>query len=209
MSVLIFALGLYVFTKNEDTLSFNNRTDNHIRIIITANELSSFVKRAEGHLLMYLLLKKPIDRDKFFQRMVSSKENVTYLIQILENETDKNLARALLLEHDQTLKSANKILQQFDLSLKTNNVFNFKSNQNIINTFHSLTSNIREKAVSMVSKSADNLRNEQIKIDNKIGFEKWLVIVTVVSCFALLLVIIFLSGKNETNKSKTSRILLY
>jgi len=93
LSALLFALALYLISVNENTLSFNNQTDLHIKIVTIANEIGSYAKRAEGHLFLFLMLKDPIDKNKFFMRMESLKNNILELIQLQNSNKDLNMTK--------------------------------------------------------------------------------------------------------------------
>jgi len=188
-------MALFVMVNNQDTLSFNNHTDKHVLIITTANDIASYAKRAEGHVMMYLILNRKMDRQKFFDRMKSLKGNILILSSLQNNINDKKNAEELLLLHDKALISANSLLKTFDVSIKNNSKFNFKLNQNSISKFHDITSNIRRKAVSMVKSSASNLEGEHIRVAKNLDIEKWIIFLTVLMCFSLLFLVILLSKK--------------
>lgn len=195
LSVLIFVTVMYVFISNENTLSFTDQTDKHIQIITIANEIGSYAKRAEGHLLLYLMLNRTIDRNKFFQRMETLKLNSVQLIKLLNNNTDKKIANNILSLHNKVLFTAKEIILQYDKTHNSNKGFDFKLNENIIGEFHALTSDIRRKAVHLVRTSARKLQYKQDSITDSVGFERWILVIFVVTCLSLLFVIVLLSNK--------------
>jgi len=195
LCLLLFSLALYLVVINEDTVSFNNFTENHLEIVTTANEVSSYAKRAEGHLLLYLMLKNPIDRDKFFIRMDSLKIHIQRLILLQSNQDDKISVIQLLVKHENIIKTANSLLVSFDYSQNRQIEFNYISNIELIANFHSSTSSIRKIAVSMVKTSASQLRNKQNIIYDTLNIENIIIFFTVTACFFLLFVIMNMSKK--------------
>ncbi len=123
----------------------------HLEIVHAANELSSYVKRAEGHMLMYLILHNQSDRDKFYSRHKKLKE----IHLLLSNKLARNKFHSIVDDIDTNAKGllyqGNILLGMIDKgeSLST------KSNELI--TFHNFSSEIRRQGVHLVNQLTKEL----------------------------------------------------
>ncbi len=189
LSVLIFALALYSNYLSNDTLKFRENTETHLNIVTVANEISSYAKRAEGHLFLYLMNHDSVDRGKFFKRMQSLKVNIDLIKDILKHQEPNYHADELMDFHKKALTYGEKILQQYDADISNGTHFNFTNAKEDINTFHSATSDIRRKAVKMVEQFAGSLKNQQNQTINNLNTGKWLVLLIVIACVGLLVMI--------------------
>lgn len=83
-------LGLYA--NNRIVSTFEGGEKHFGTIIEASNEVSSFAKRAQGHLMLYITLHNGGDRQKFFQRL----EGLRNQTAIIDRSAKNPLARAVL-----------------------------------------------------------------------------------------------------------------
>ena len=78
------------FVKSIEVINLQSRT-----IAATATEASSFVKRAEGHLMLFLTLGREEDRDKFFKRNNSLGEQIALLDELVKKPEEIELLKII------------------------------------------------------------------------------------------------------------------
>lgn len=80
VALLVGVVGLFsIYAFNETVESFESG-EKHFRSIVEAStELSSYAKRAEGHLTMFVMLHDEVDRKKFFERCQSVDKQIAIL----------------------------------------------------------------------------------------------------------------------------------
>jgi len=113
--IAVVALGYFGLNAARQTAKAFEGGEAHFRAIVTAaNEAGSYAKRAEGHMMLYLTLGDPGDRDKFFARCQSLEER----IETLRDAVKKPEARAMVSrmeEGSKELCSAGKaLLEHYD-----------------------------------------------------------------------------------------------
>jgi len=75
--VLVIAIGIFGLLSRGDIVRSFESAEKHFRSIITsATEASSHAKRTEGHLILFLTLHNPNDREKFYDRYNSLLEEI-------------------------------------------------------------------------------------------------------------------------------------
>ena len=78
--ILISVIGIYALNTNQQIILLFKRGEKHFRDITTAaTEVSSYAKRAEGHLLLYLVLHRKADKNKFPKRIKLLNEQISIL----------------------------------------------------------------------------------------------------------------------------------
>jgi len=175
-------------------------SNKHLETITIANEISSFVKRAEGHLFLYLTLGNKNDRDKFFSRMDALKVNLSKL---KENNN---------FDADTKLNSANEmfylgmgLIDYKDESISKNVDFQFESHKEKLLLFHNLSSEIRIAGVDLVNQTTSHLNTRtNTTLDNsKIIYI--LLLLSGVTCLFLIVLLI----KKRTDDLEYSQKLAY
>lgn len=196
--LLILLLSSY-YGAYQLTSSITN-SNKHLETITIANNISSFVKRGEGHLFLYLTLGNKIDRDIFFSRMDSLKINLSKLK--MNNKFDA----------DNKLDSANEmfylgmtLIDYKDESISNNSDFLFESHKEKLLSFHRLSSEIRVAGVDLVNKTTTQLNksSETILEHSKIVYI--LLLLSGVTC----LLLIVLQIKKRTDDLEYSQKLAY
>ena len=75
ISLIAMTGGLGIIANQQLAGSFEELVDYEIRVDAAA-EASSYAKRAEGHLFLYLTLENEVDREKFHTRHASLNEQI-------------------------------------------------------------------------------------------------------------------------------------
>ncbi|MFC1977393.1 ATP-binding protein [Chloroflexota bacterium] len=181
ISVLIAISGLlslHAFFQIEE--SYEEGEEHFGSIMIAATEASSWAKRSESHLLLYIFLGDEADREKFHSRHAALVEQVA----ILDNRVRIPEARSILSlvksESDRTLILGNSLLEAYDIEVKAEGKFVPDEYEELIQEFHRAASNVRKYAVEL---SAFNIGLEIEKregtIDN-VNFIRRNIIVAIV-----------------------------
>lgn len=186
--------GAYQLTTS---ITYNNE---HLKIINIADDISSFVKRAEGHLFLYLILGDTKDRDIFFSRIDSLKFNLSKLRENNLFNTDAHLASAnRMLRLGMDLINLKKETSQNSVN------FSFESNKQKIILFHNLSSEIRSAGVNLAKETTANLKN---KTETNLENAK-LIYISLLFSGTILLFLIVLFIKKRTDDLEKSLKLAY
>ena len=145
--VIFLLLGIFVSTSYYGIYNLQKSfTENGVRLgaVNQANQIASYVKRAEGHLMMYLLLGDEVDNGKFYQRLASMDEYAdAFMIEQPEFAEDYARNRAEVIRLGELLialkKSSDQANPSYPRSLKA---------------FHEHSSSIRKAAVAFVETTA-------------------------------------------------------
>jgi diguanylate cyclase (GGDEF)-like protein len=181
--LLILLLSSYFGVYNLNTSIANN--DTHLKTISLANNISSYVKRAETHFYLYLMLDEDIDRGKFFSRMQSLDDNLSELEKISSINTDSFYKNKSIM-----FTAGFNMINAKDKSLQDNTVFSFESYKKEINTFYKASSDIRKDSVQIVddiTMALQNKRNTNIEMIKNVYS---LFILSGIICIALLVILI-------------------
>jgi len=161
-SILFF---LFVFNVQQGSVvEALNNTEKQLNVVRIATGISSYAKRAEGHLLLYMIAYEKIDRDKFFERHASIVELTEDIAPHLINNIQR---KHLAVIKDNTailLAEGVKIIEILD---QGNNAVPELS---VIRAFHNASSAIRKKGVFIVEATTKSLEksNKNFKNDHKI-----------------------------------------
>ena len=194
MFLVIFGIASYAIYKNEFMRTVVEKNDLHVHKITIANSISSFSKRAEGHLFLYLMLGNSIDREKFYQRSTSLKievQRLKALLSVEQNGIDYQMSNNV----EKFVLTGNHLLTIFDDTQSNTGVFPFKKHVDKITQFHDLSSDLRKSGVDFVEKSAKILKREQAKLIYGIKTENFL-IATCLGISILLLIIVIRRAHN-------------
>ncbi|RDH84766.1 MAG: hypothetical protein DIZ80_04675 [endosymbiont of Galathealinum brachiosum] len=166
--VTLFASFLW-FQNIEDTHN-DVEINRHIELINLSNEISSYAKRAEGHLLLFLLLNDEIDRNKFFSRVDSLTGLISQVLTKELNADELKIVHKITSQSNQILSIGNQLIAE-SVSRKTNK----KSDDfnELVLLFHKSTSGIRHQGIELVKIStahideiqSDDIKNTKLKSD--------------------------------------------
>ncbi len=195
---LILLLSSY-FGGYQLTRSIDKNTE-HLETIIIANDISSFVKRAEGHLFLYLTLGDISDRNKFFSRINSLNINLSMLKNNDRFDADANLSSA-----NEMLRIGMGLIDYKDKSILNDSDFQFESHKDEMLLLHRYASEIRVVSVDLINNTMTRLnKSTETILENS----KLIYIIISISGIACLLLIV-LHIKKRTNDLENSMKLAY
>ena len=189
MFLVILGIASYAIYKNEFMRRVVEKNDLHVHKITVANSITSFSKRAEGHLFLYLMLGNPIDKEKFYQRSAALKidvQRLKALLSVEQNGIDYQMSNNV----EKFVLTGNQLLTIFDDTQLNTGIFPFKKHAEKITRFHNLSSDLRKSGVNFVEESAIILKRKQSNLINDIKTENFLVAVCLVVSIVLLGIVI-------------------
>lgn len=149
---LISIIGIYALNVNRRILKSTQEEERSFKTITSAAaEVSSYAKRAEGHLFLYLALHRKTDGEKFPKRIKSLQKQIS----ILEKNT-KNIDARIILEKikkntAEILPNGNKLIAYHDKAMETIGKFEMEKHREEIFKLHNKFSAIRRIGVSLVA----------------------------------------------------------
>ncbi len=156
--------------------------------ITAANEISSYAKRAEGHLLLFLTLNREIDRGKFFKRYASIQELVNTLDMVTFEPGSKRILNSIKSDTDKLKPLGESLLEVYDKDMKSTGRFEPEKHKELILEFHDVSSAIRSDGVKLVK---INIAHEDGKINSTINgatlLQRNIVILLIISVIAALI----------------------
>lgn len=151
ISVIVVFIGLvsiFLIQVQIEEIQQNNIRANK-QFESTAN-IASYVKRAEGHMMLYLILKNDVDKTKFFDRYTSLKEQIQILQSTARSQNDFELIEVIQSSSDELLIYADMILEHSNshdgLDLGD------KEHEKILRNFNDAVSKIGETSIKFIEK---------------------------------------------------------
>ena len=166
VSIAMMAMiGIYVLHTNQRIITtFAEKEDHFTTVIMAATEVSSFAKRAEGHLLLYLLLQRADDKEKFPMRVESLFEQMAILDQSLENPEARAILDKIKINAGDILSDGNTLLENHDQAMVESDEFVIERYKEEVFTIHEKLSEIRALGVELVTVEVQLENNIEIMI---------------------------------------------
>ncbi len=186
---LIALIGIYALNTTRQIIHSFEDSEKHFRAIATAaTEVSSYVKRAEGHLMLYLVLHRKVDKEKFPRRVESLKKQIS----ILDQKIGVPQARAILDKIKSNtrdiLSVGNALIMSHDKALEDSGRFNLEAHREIVFGLHEKISAIRSFGVELATLEIElesKLRTEVMGSAKRILLytQSWLILVAAFTVF--------------------------
>jgi PAS domain S-box-containing protein len=127
--------------------------------ITAATLVSSYAKRAEGHLMVYLALQNPEEREVFGKRVAALKEQVAILQDRVEDGEGKAILSEIRAGTERLLLAGNSLLASLEGDKRTTGSFNPEAHQDLIREVH--------RAASDVQVSGNRLADHSIRLEKE------------------------------------------
>lgn len=148
LSVTAF-YALYLNQKVAASISMEGET---FEVVTTAAaEVSSYAKRAEGHLLLYLSLHRNADRTKFPTRVASLQEKIALLDQTISNSHARTLLDEIKVNSQDVLILGETLIAVHDQAMATAGTFDPATYDRDIDDLHDRFSSIRRLGLTLVA----------------------------------------------------------
>jgi len=119
--------------------------------ITAGTHASSYAKRTESHLLLYLTLHDPLDREKFFQRHASLVEQLAVVKERVKEEEGRRILAEIEARAARLLSSGNALLSARDAEAARSGGFEPARQGELIREFHRSAHAAQESADHMVA----------------------------------------------------------
>ncbi|MFW5426215.1 MAG: diguanylate cyclase domain-containing protein [Methylophagaceae bacterium] len=190
--LLVFGVSLImssiIWVKKSQDIQINSSHATFIKMVSLSNEISSYAKRAEGHLFLFLTLDIETDREKFFARIkrlhALIEQLSTFDQQFLGNKLISNLrSTASALEDQGTLLFEKKNHAGAEGS------FDFHKYHNEVLVFHRSSSSIRKQGVEAVQLFSKALESNNILVRNSNNFKFQIILLLAITSLSFLIYI--------------------
>ncbi|MDH4128976.1 MAG: HAMP domain-containing protein, partial [Spirochaetota bacterium] len=167
---------------------------NRQEAITAATEITSYVKRAEGHLMLYLTLHDNTDRNKFFERF----KLLNNYINILEHKTKSSKARSLVgqikIKTNKFYPLGIELIKAYDGEFKISKSFNFAKHTKLIDSFHNISNEIKDLGFKLTILNV-NIENKIIEDKRRKAkaIQQNIYIIVACTIFISIIIAIFLS----------------
>lgn len=208
LSLLIVITGYISFTINNTIITSYESYELHFGTIIEAsNEVSSYAKRAQGHAMLYLTLNNASDKQKFYMRIASLREQTSIIENKVTNATAISILSDIRTKTDELQSTGEALFKLHDDKMNSTGVFEFTEHEASIRKLDTIGAQIRKDGVDLVALEVE-LRdelNKKIKNDvNNINNAN----LAIISLILIISVIIGLgisrNISNTVSKMKTS-----
>lgn len=186
-------MAYFFYSKNQKDEEISNEIAKHISLIKISNEISSYAKRSEGHMLLYLTIGDSSDRDKVPKRTAKLKDYIERLQPLLSDNDSLEIFRILRTKHQKFNQLSEIIFHEYD---KTGfDYVRTESGKQYIDNLHSISSGIRKLGVKLVdisTKALDSKKHE-IEVNNDAKYKAMAIFTSI--AFLFLIIITYQSGK--------------
>ncbi len=148
--VLVIAIGIFGLLSRGDIVRSFESAEKHFRSIITsATEVSSYAKRTEGHLILFLILQSKDDRDKFFDRYNSLIEEIKVLDLAVKVPEAREHVEMIKAATGRLLSAGESLLKAYDRDMSLSGRFIPAGYETEIRTFNEIAAEIRQNGVEL------------------------------------------------------------
>ncbi len=152
VSLLVGFVGFLGLYANHNVVNSFEKGEEHFGSIIEAsNELSSYAKRAEGHMMLFLTLHNGTDRKKFFIRMSSLREQISIIEGNITNPEAKKIVAGMKFEIDALQSNGESLLKAYDNETKTTGRFEPESHEDLIRELDDTAAHLRSDGLKLAT----------------------------------------------------------
>lgn len=208
VSIMII-IGIFALNTNQQTILSFETGEKHFKAIATAaTEVSSYAKRAEGHLLMYLILHRNVDKEKFPQRVVSLNEQISILDEKIHNPEARSILEKIKSQTTDILSVGNALIEFHDNALENKVMFEIEKHQESIFKLHENFAAIRQLGVNLTELEIKLEAEHKMKIFENAGRLRFYVLFLVILSLGLAIFLGYILNKmiNSLNQEISKRI---
>jgi len=161
-TVIVAAVGILgLIATIEITKSFEGGEEHFRSIVSASTEVSSYVKRAEGHMMLYLTLHDAIDREKFFSRVESMKENIALLDSVVTIPEARAILDKIKFNADELLPVGRSLIEIHDKDMKDTGGFIADKHKGLIRSLNEVAASILKNALDLAHFETDYLNRQE------------------------------------------------
>ncbi|MFZ2410181.1 MAG: PAS domain S-box protein, partial [Candidatus Methanoperedens sp.] len=162
VSLLVGLVGILGLYANNHVVSTYEGGEKHFGTIVDAsNEVSSYAKRAQGHLMLYLTLHNETDRTKYYQRIASLREQNSIIEANVKNPEAIKILSAIKSETDELQSVGELLLKAYDNETKTTGKFAIGNYENLVRKLDDVAARIRSDGLKLSKLEVDMQAEQQ------------------------------------------------
>ena len=162
--------------------------------ITAATEVNSYVKRAEGHLMLFVTLHDEIDREKFFMRHASLLEQVEILDERVKTPEGSAILDNIKSETDRFLTAGIALLEAYDEDMAGTGDFKPANHEGLVLAFCDAASVVRENGVELANFEIQlEAETKETAIQDATSIQQGILTVTLVVIITALCLAYFIS----------------
>ena len=166
-------------------------------------DVVSYSKRAEGHLLMLLMLGDETDRDKYFARVHSLQDTLRQLEHMAVVTEGSSVIDAMKSQAGGLSESGEALIREYDKDPRS---FDLKEHENLVRIFYSHGSATRKLAVDLAIMKIDAVASAVRDVDRAVDrSERIVMIVMAITVSGGLAIGVFVSGSISQPISNLAR----
>ncbi|MBU0992503.1 MAG: methyl-accepting chemotaxis protein [Proteobacteria bacterium] len=137
------------------------KTLNRQAAITAISEIVSYITRAKGHLMLYLILGSEADRNKFFDRLVSLEEQIRIFEYYTSDPDIKQVAKELYKKKEGFALQGETLLTYYDQDIRDRGLFPFEDHRQAIREFWEAALNFSQDVID-IGKRHDALKQSSM-----------------------------------------------
>jgi PAS domain S-box-containing protein len=145
----------------EITKSFDGGEEHFRSIVSASTEVSSYVKRAEGHLMLYLTLHDVNDRELFFSRFEAMQEEIALLDSIIGMHEARDIFEKIKFNADELLPVGRSLIEIHDNEMKEKGSFIADNHMGLIRSLNDHADSVRKNALDLAHYETDFLNRQE------------------------------------------------
>lgn len=196
VSLLVSFVGLIGLYANSSTIASFESGEGHFDSIVMASvEVSSYAKRAEGHVMLFLTLNDTADADKFSQRIASLRNYTSIIDQKAVNPEARKILEQIKNGTAGLQSVGESLIKAYKNESGTPGGFDFNKHKDEIRNLNKFSSEIRENGVKLAEletqiKAAQDSRTKEMAA----AFFSIIFVISAIAFIAALALGYFIAG---------------
>ncbi len=132
VSLFVSIVGfLSLYANTQIVNSFESGKEHFGPIIEASGEVSSYAKRAEGHTMLFLTLHNESDRQKFFIRIASLRDQNAIIDKNANNPEARKVLGKIKSETDELQSIGESLFNAYDYEMNATGTFKFENHEEL------------------------------------------------------------------------------
>lgn len=154
--VLILVISGFSISYGRRVIHTLETGEKHFKEITSAaTQISSFIKRAEGHLMLYLALHREIDRQKLPQRLTSLNKEIATIDRLVKDGKARAMTEEIKALNSRIPSIIEPLLTAHETEFQTTGKFDIVNQQQAVLVLHDVFSRLRELGVEVAERELE------------------------------------------------------
>jgi CHASE3 domain sensor protein len=170
-------------------------------IIVAATEISSYAKRAEGHIMLFLALGDETDGRKFHQRIDSLYEQITKAESLARNQEARSILNTVSAKANDLFVTGDVLLEAYVKEKAQTGDFEIENHAQGIRKLNKIASEIREVGVKLAELEVSlqaGVTKEAVRVADAVS--RFILIMGVFAIFIALLIGYYMGQSIDKNE---------